>query len=98
MKMTQTESTDEIRSTTYIEDFFGSIWSLRSKVSSKSFDTVRKLISYKNSQRNIKFKKLVKRSALFFDGRSCTGWSHPSGIYCVARLSLSFESNFDMAQ
>lgn len=39
MKFTQTDGTDEFHNSN-IEELFGSIWSLRSKISNKSPDTV----------------------------------------------------------
>lgn len=45
MKFTQTDGGTEERHSSNIDDFFGSIWSLRSKVSNKSPDTVRKIIT-----------------------------------------------------
>lgn len=41
MKFTQTENGEE-RTSGNLDEFFGSIWSLRSKISNKSPDTVRK--------------------------------------------------------
>jgi len=40
MKFTQTDSAEE-RHSSNLEDFFGSIWSLKSKVSNKTLETVR---------------------------------------------------------
>lgn len=45
MKFTQTNSIEEFHSNN-VDDFFGSIWSLKSKVSNKSPDAVRKNILY----------------------------------------------------
>lgn len=41
MKFTQTDSAEE-RHSSNLDDFFGSIWSLKSKVSNKTLETVRK--------------------------------------------------------
>jgi hypothetical protein len=66
MKFTQTDSGEEHHSNN-IDDFFGSIWSLRSKVSNKSPDTVRtKYYRYYNLNFNqISFKTVVNNDLIF---------------------------------
>lgn len=56
MKFTQTDSAEE-RHSSNLDDFFGSIWSLKSKISNKTMETVKK---------NIYQIKFFKKKYLFF--------------------------------
>jgi len=46
MKFTQTDSAEE-RHSSNLDDFFGSIWSLKSKISNKTLETVKKYLKKK---------------------------------------------------